>query len=63
MRVLLDTKRCIGSAQCMMAAEELFDIDDDEGVVKLIRQPTPNEAERARAAAIACPTGAIAVED
>ena len=61
MRIVLDTKRCIGAAACVMAADQIFDIDDEEGVVKLIRQPRPDEAKQVRAAATACPTGAIEI--
>lgn len=64
MHIKIDKSRCIGSGQCILAAEDLFDIDDDEGVVAVLRQPaSEEEVARARAAAAACPTGTIIIEE
>ncbi len=61
MRIVLETRRCIGAAACVMAAEDVFTLNEEEGVVELIRQPDADAEARARRAAAACPTGAIVV--
>lgn len=60
MRIVLETRRCIGAAACVMAAEDVFALSE-EGEVELIRQPEAEAEARARAAAAACPTGAIVI--
>lgn len=60
MRVVLDTKRCIGAGACVLAAKELFDFSD-EGVVELLREPTDADWDKVKAAAAACPTGTISI--
>jgi ferredoxin len=60
MRIVLETRRCIGAAACVMAAEDVFALSD-EGVVDLLGQPDAAAEARARQAAAACPTGAIVV--
>ena len=61
MRIVLETRRCIGAAACVMAAEDVFTLDDDEGTVALLRQPGAEAEARTREAAQACPTGAIVI--
>ena len=57
-----DLGTCQGYANCVAAADDYFDIDDD-GVVVLRRIDVP-ESERARVeeAARACPVSALRVE-
>jgi ferredoxin len=56
-------EQCQGYANCVLAADDVFDIDDN-GVVVLLRTGIP-ESERARVAdaARACPVSALTVED
>lgn len=61
--VRADLGACQGYANCVMAADDVFDIDDD-GVVVLLRTVL-DESERARVseAARSCPVSAVWVED
>jgi ferredoxin len=59
--VKADLGQCQGYANCVVAADDTFDIGDD-GVVVLLRAQFP-ESDRARvaAAARACPVSALSV--
>lgn len=61
--VKADRDACEGYANCVMAAADVFDIDDD-GVVVLL-QTEIAEADRARVeeAARSCPVSALTVAD
>lgn len=61
--VKADVELCQGYANCVMAADDTFDIDDD-GIVVLLRADVP-EQDRARVeeAARSCPVTALTVED
>lgn len=61
--VKADLEACQGYANCVVGAEDYFDIDDD-GVVLLLRTDVP-ESERGRVeeAARSCPVSALRVED
>jgi ferredoxin len=63
LRVGLDLDRCQGYANCVVAAPEVFDIDEATGTAILL-QPTPDEALRAAVedAVRQCPTEAISLE-
>jgi ferredoxin len=54
---------CQGYANCVVAADDVYDIDDD-GIVVLLKTVIP-EADRARvdAAARSCPVSALWLED
>lgn len=58
-----DLSLCQGYANCVMAADDYFDIDDD-GLVVLLKTDVP-DSERARVeeAARTCPVSALRVED
>jgi ferredoxin len=58
-----DVSICQGYGNCVAAADDYFDIDDD-GVVVILRADVP-DAERARIeeAARSCPVSALRVED
>ncbi|MFI2352202.1 ferredoxin [Streptomyces sp. NPDC019443] len=52
---------CIGAGQCVLAAPEVFDQDDD-GVVQLVDEAPEHELHRdVRLAAARCPVEAIGV--
>lgn len=61
--VKADFAACEGYANCVDAAPEVYDIDD-EGVVVLLRQEiTEEERPRIEEAARSCPVNALTVED
>jgi ferredoxin len=64
MRVIVDTEKCVAAGQCVIEADDIFDQDDDEGVVVLKEQhPPADRAEAVRRAASLCPAMAITVEE
>jgi ferredoxin len=63
-KVLIDQDKCVASGQCVVAAADVFDQRDEDGIVVLL-DPTP-PAERGadvRHAAAVCPALAIVVEE
>ena len=64
MKVIIDQDRCVASGQCVMAAADVFDQRDEDGIVVLLNEHPPAElAADVRQAAIVCPALAITVED
>jgi ferredoxin len=64
MRVQADRGSCIGSGQCVMNAPDVFDQDEDEGLVSLKTEtPPPELASDVRRAAAMCPAMAITVTE
>jgi ferredoxin len=64
MKVLVEESKCCGFAACLTAAPELFDIDSDQIAVVLVDGEVPAHLQGcARAAADACPTDAIIIEE
>jgi ferredoxin len=62
MQVTIDLQACQGYACCMMAAPELFDLDEASGKAFLVDQaPTESLRESAEKAARGCPAHAITV--
>ncbi len=61
--VKADLAACQGYANCVVAADDVFDLDDS-GVVVLLRAEMP-ESDRARMqeAVRVCPVSALAIED
>ncbi|HEX3790323.1 MAG TPA: ferredoxin [Pseudonocardiaceae bacterium] len=61
--VKADLEKCQGYANCVVGADDVFDLGDD-GVVVLLRTEI-DEAERAQVtdAARSCPVSALTVED
>lgn len=61
--VRADLEACQGYANCVLAADDVFDIDDD-GVVVLLKTTVPDgERPRVEEAARSCPVNALRVED
>ncbi len=60
--VRIDRKTCIGSANCIKVAPELFELDS-ENVVAFKGDPTPIERDRAIEACHVCPVDALIVID
>lgn len=64
MKVTVDRAACVSSGMCVLNAAEVFDQDDDEGVViLLVEEPGAELAEDTRKAAAACPALAIHLEE
>ncbi|KAA6215469.1 ferredoxin [Streptomyces albofaciens JCM 4342] len=60
MRLGVDRDRCVGAGMCALTAPEVFDQDDDEGLVVLLHpEPAPGHRAAARMAAGLCPARAI----
>jgi ferredoxin len=58
-----DLTACQGYANCVIAAPDVYDIDDD-GVVVLLKDDIPaDELARVREAARSCPVSALTIED
>ncbi|MFC9969622.1 ferredoxin [Spirillospora sp. NPDC127200] len=63
-RLEADRTACRGAAQCVFNAPELFDQDEAEGLVVVLRpDPGPAELPQARRAVAACPNRAIALAE
>jgi len=62
MKVIVDTKICEAHGDCVLAAPEVFDLDDDDNVVVLL-QEEPGEGLRDQVveAARLCPVSAIRI--
>jgi ferredoxin len=64
MRVHADRDRCVSSGQCVMNVPDVFDQDEDEGMVVLkTGTPPPELAEDVRRAVTLCPAMAITVTE
>ncbi|GAA3612560.1 ferredoxin [Nonomuraea rosea] len=60
MRVELDEPKCVASGQCVLAAPEVFDQREEDGVAILLDEtPAAELHEQAREAAAICPAAAI----
>jgi ferredoxin len=64
MKVTVDQDKCVASGQCVLAAGDVFDQRDEDGIVVLLAPDPPAErADDVRRAAALCPARAITVED
>lgn len=64
MQVHANRDMCVSSGQCVMTAPDVFDQDEDEGVVVLkTGSPSPELAPDIRRAAAMCPAMAISITD
>ncbi|WP_329181678.1 MULTISPECIES: ferredoxin [unclassified Streptomyces] len=64
MKVIVDQNRCVASGQCVLAAEDVFDQRDEDGVVVLRDQaPGLEREDDVHYAALMCPAQAILVKD
>src|SRR5215469_5348374 len=61
MRIVVDLNRCLGYAQCVFLAPDVFRLNGEEA---LMYDPNPDDTKRLRVlrAAAACPVQAIVVD-
>lgn len=59
MRIELDQERCVGAGQCVVAAPEVFDQRDDDGVAVLLATEAGGHVAGVERAAAVCPASAI----
>ncbi|XVQ15032.1 ferredoxin [Spirillospora sp. CA-255316] len=64
MEIKADQDRCVGAGQCALAAPEVFDQREDDGIVEVLdRRPPRSRWKAAREAEALCPAAAIAISD
>ena len=63
MRVTIDHRMCIGAGLCLAEAPEAFTLEDTPEGPRAVLRINDADAKRLMAAAVACPTLAIALED
>ena len=64
MRVTVAPEKCISSGMCVLTAPEVFDQEEDHGVVRLIdERPPPDLRAAVREAAEQCPASVIWVDE
>jgi ferredoxin len=62
LRVTANRDACIGAGQCVLSAPDVFDQEEDTGLVRVRTEQPPAEAHaRVRGAAAWCPSGAISL--
>ena len=63
-RVTADREVCIGAGMCALTAPDVFDQDDDDGLVRvLVEMPGESTAPAVREAVKLCPSGALRFAD
>jgi ferredoxin len=64
MKVIVDEDKCCGAGQCVLIAPEVFDQNEDDGIVVLL-EATPGADQHAavREAAAVCPGAAIELSE
>ncbi|WP_035812571.1 ferredoxin [Jiangella gansuensis] len=61
-RIVVDVDACVGGGQCVLAAPDVFDQDDDTGTVVLLdADPGSEHDDAVRQAVRLCPAVAITV--
>jgi ferredoxin len=64
MKVIVDTNRCELHGECMMAAPDVFTIEDDKDCVTVLNaEPDEQLRSAVEEAVMMCPVAAIRIED
>lgn len=64
MKVKLDQDRCVASGQCVMAAMDVFDQRDEDGIAMLLTDEVgPEQVQDVQMAAMVCPAAAIELSE
>ncbi|MFF3542496.1 ferredoxin [Streptomyces platensis] len=62
MKILIDEGKCVGAGTCVLAAADVFDQRDEDGIVVLLdTDPPPALLPQVQDAAARCPALAIEV--
>ncbi|MEU1515211.1 ferredoxin [Streptomyces sp. NPDC090075] len=60
MKITVDEAKCCAAGSCVMAAPEVFDQRDEDGIVVLLNaEPAEDQHDAVRDAAAVCPAAAI----
>lgn len=62
MHVTGDRQVCVGAGQCVLAAPDVFDQDDECLVVVLREEPGEEQREAVEEAVDTCPSGAVHID-
>ncbi|WP_433441068.1 ferredoxin [Nonomuraea sp. CA-141351] len=64
MKIIIEQDKCVASGQCVLAADDVFDQRDEDGIVVLLNDnPSAERLADVRQAATICPALAITVEE
>lgn len=63
MKVKADFDLCESNAICVGIAPDVFALDDDDYLVILTDEVTPDNEQRIRQAVASCPKAALSIED
>lgn len=62
-RIRADLEACQGYANCVVGADDYFDLDDDGLVVILREEATPDDLKRVSEAVRSCPVSALTLHE
>ncbi|HEY7107317.1 MAG TPA: ferredoxin [Acidimicrobiia bacterium] len=64
MRVVVDELRCDAHGQCVDACPEVFALEDDDDIVRVLDEhPDASLREKLERAAMLCPKAAITIDE
>lgn len=64
MKIDIDEEKCCGAGQCVLAAPDVFDQRDEDGIVVLLdAAPSADQLAAVNEAAQLCPAAAIVVTE
>ncbi|MGW0202908.1 ferredoxin [Nonomuraea sp. NPDC003201] len=64
MKIIVDEAKCCGAGQCVLIAPDVFDQNEDDGIVILLEaEPAADRHAAVREAAAVCPAAAIRVDE